>query len=401
MPFPSLKWFIIWLIQHVLPSVNNASTIPHTWKTGNPSWGTGLTDLSTDRRYRTARAPPPPPRLSFSLTHATARDAAVSATKTMRKRCKKPQIFPHAAPPAHHHHPTPPRARSPQKIISAAAAAAAAASASASRLLLHHHHPRVPHGGQEVTDSLAASSSRELWKFCNYYVLVARRSSSGCGGSSGMASSLASASWVVLPPVQARVAAAVAVGPTCRVLLAYTPLLSGSARRRVVGRPLAPPRCSALEDPGPSDGGEGNGRVVEEEVVRRKEQPRRRQRRRPVWRRILFASKKTRSIIILNALTVIYGMLCTLNLWSLLDATHWCESIQIHDYYWTILSISPFGMIRSEWYSGSEGGWSPDGSCSLQHGAVRGLSHSLHPVCDPSNRRSPCTEFRLGAGAVG
>lgn len=132
-----------------------------------------------------------------------------------------------------------------------------------------------------------------------------------------MASSLASTSWVVLPPVQARVAAAVAVGPTCRVLLAYTPLLSGSARRRVVGRPLAPPRCSALEDPGPSDGGEGNGRVVEEgeeEVVRRKEQPRRRQRRRPVWRRILFASKKTRSIIILNALTVIYGMLCTLNL---------------------------------------------------------------------------------------
>uniref|UniRef100_A0A0E0P084 EamA domain-containing protein n=1 Tax=Oryza rufipogon TaxID=4529 RepID=A0A0E0P084_ORYRU len=125
-----------------------------------------------------------------------------------------------------------------------------------------------------------------------------------------MASSLASASWVVLPPVQARVAAAVAVGPTCRVLLAYTPLLSGSARRRVVGRPLAPPRCSALEDPGPSDGGEGNGRVVEEgeeEVVRRKEQPRRRQRRRPVWRRILFASKKTRSIIILNALTVIYA----------------------------------------------------------------------------------------------
>ena len=79
-----------------------------------------------------------------------------------------------------------------------------------------------------------------------------------------MASSLASTSWVVLPPVQARVAAAVAVGPTCRVLLAYTPLLSGSARRRVVGRPLAPPRCSALEDPGPSDGGEGNGRVGEE-----------------------------------------------------------------------------------------------------------------------------------------
>jgi hypothetical protein len=140
------------------------STTPRQFHTHgrreNPSWGTGLTDLSTDRRYRTARAPPP--RLSFSLTHATARDAAVSATKTMRKRCKKPQIFPHAAPPVHHHHPTPPRARSPQKIISAAAAAAAAASASASRLLLHHHHPRVPHGGQEVTDSLAASSSREL-----------------------------------------------------------------------------------------------------------------------------------------------------------------------------------------------------------------------------------------------
>uniref|UniRef100_A0A0E0KI10 EamA domain-containing protein n=1 Tax=Oryza punctata TaxID=4537 RepID=A0A0E0KI10_ORYPU len=127
-----------------------------------------------------------------------------------------------------------------------------------------------------------------------------------------MASSLASASWVVLPPVQTRVAAAAAaaVGPSCRVLLAYTPLLSRSTRRRVVG-PLAPPRCSALEDPGPSAGGEGNGRVVEEgeeEARRRKEQPRRRQRqRRPVWRRILFASKKTRSIIILNALTVIYA----------------------------------------------------------------------------------------------
>jgi hypothetical protein len=44
------------------------------------------------------------------------------------------------------------------------------------------------------------------------------------------------------------------------------------------------------------------------------ERPRRRRRKRerracgrPVWRQILFASKKTQSIIILNALTVVYG----------------------------------------------------------------------------------------------
>uniref|UniRef100_A0A0D9VY02 EamA domain-containing protein n=1 Tax=Leersia perrieri TaxID=77586 RepID=A0A0D9VY02_9ORYZ len=120
-------------------------------------------------------------------------------------------------------------------------------------------------------------------------------------------------SWVVLPPLQPRVmAASAAVGPSSRVLLAYAPL-SRSARRRV--ERLAPPRCSAVEDPGPSaggGGGEGNGVVVEEEEEReevRKKEPlrRRRGRRRPVWSRILFASKKTRSIIVLNALTVIYA----------------------------------------------------------------------------------------------
>ncbi|KAF0910195.1 hypothetical protein E2562_001404 [Oryza meyeriana var. granulata] len=117
--------------------------------------------------------------------------------------------------------------------------------------------------------------------------------------------SLASASWVVLPLMQPRVAASAAGGSSCRVLLAYTPLSrsAGSTRRQRM-MPLAPPRWSALEDPGPSAGGEGS-RVVEEGEEMRKKQPRRR--RRPVWSRILFASKKTRSIIILNALTVIYA----------------------------------------------------------------------------------------------
>ncbi|KAL5210566.1 hypothetical protein ABZP36_006189 [Zizania latifolia] len=118
-----------------------------------------------------------------------------------------------------------------------------------------------------------------------------------------MASSVASASWVVLPPLQPRVAAAAAAasGPACRVLQAFTPLSRSAGSTRRVGL-LAPPRCSALEDPGPGAGGEGD--KVVEEVVARKKRPRR---RRPVWSRILFASKKTRSIIILNVLTVIYA----------------------------------------------------------------------------------------------
>ncbi|CAM0875231.1 unnamed protein product [Alopecurus aequalis] len=115
-----------------------------------------------------------------------------------------------------------------------------------------------------------------------------------------MASSLASASCAL--PLHPRVATAVAAaaaaaaGPSCyRVLLAVAPPRS-AASMRWVGI-LAPLRCSALEDPGA-----GNYEVQKEKGSVRKQA-----RGRPVWRRILFASKKTRSIMILNALTVIYA----------------------------------------------------------------------------------------------
>jgi hypothetical protein len=79
------------------------------------------------------------------------------------------------------------------------------------------------------------------------------------------------------------------------VLLAVAPPRSATSMRRV--GILAPLRCSALEDPGAGS----------EEEKKEKGRVRKQARGRPVWRRILFASKKTRSIMILNALTVIYG----------------------------------------------------------------------------------------------
>ncbi|KAM3310706.1 hypothetical protein ACQJBY_031401 [Aegilops geniculata] len=111
-----------------------------------------------------------------------------------------------------------------------------------------------------------------------------------------MASSLAPASCAL--PLHPRVAtaAAAAAGPSCRVLLAFTaPRSAASVRRAGI---LAPLRCSPLEDPGAT--GREEGRKEKGDVSKRV-------RRRPMWRRILFASKKTRSIMILNALTVIYA----------------------------------------------------------------------------------------------
>ncbi|KAM3294583.1 hypothetical protein ACQJBY_037465 [Aegilops geniculata] len=111
-----------------------------------------------------------------------------------------------------------------------------------------------------------------------------------------MASSLAPASCAL--PLHPRVAtaAAAAAGPSFRVLLAFTaPRSAASVRRAGI---LAPLRCSPLEDPGATgreEGGKEKGDVSK------------RVRGRPMWRRILFASKKTRSIMILNALTVIYA----------------------------------------------------------------------------------------------
>lgn len=113
-----------------------------------------------------------------------------------------------------------------------------------------------------------------------------------------MASSVASASCALTlhPRVATAAAAAAATGPSCcRVLLAVAPPRSAASMRRA--GILAPLRCSALEDPGA--GGE-EGRKEKGSV-------RKQARGRPVWRRILFASKKTRSIMILNALTVIYA----------------------------------------------------------------------------------------------
>ncbi|XP_048569308.1 uncharacterized protein LOC125550369 isoform X2 [Triticum urartu] len=111
-----------------------------------------------------------------------------------------------------------------------------------------------------------------------------------------MASSVAPASCAL--PLHPRVAtaAAAAAGPSCHVLLAFTaPRSAASVRRAGI---LAPLRCSPLEDPGATgrdEGGKEKGGVSK------------RVRGRPMWRRILFASKKTRSIMILNALTVIYA----------------------------------------------------------------------------------------------
>ncbi|TVU45463.1 hypothetical protein EJB05_04950 [Eragrostis curvula] len=116
-----------------------------------------------------------------------------------------------------------------------------------------------------------------------------------------MASSLASASWAL--PLHPGGAAA-AAGLSCHALLAVAaPRLGVSAGQ--ARRILAAPRCAGLEGPVPSGQEEAGEAKVEEEgkkAVRKK-----RASGRPVWRRILFASKKTRSIIILNALTVIYA----------------------------------------------------------------------------------------------
>jgi hypothetical protein len=116
-----------------------------------------------------------------------------------------------------------------------------------------------------------------------------------------MASSIAPASWAL--PLQTGGGGAVAAGPSCRVLLAVTaPRSAASLRRaRVL---VAPPRCAALE----GAGGEEEGAKVEEEAGNKSCERKKRARGRPVWRRILFASKKTRSIIMLNALSVIYGV---------------------------------------------------------------------------------------------
>ncbi|KAG2535869.1 hypothetical protein PVAP13_9NG142100 [Panicum virgatum] len=105
-----------------------------------------------------------------------------------------------------------------------------------------------------------------------------------------MASSIASASWAL--PLQTGGAAA---GPSCRVLLAVAATRSAASLRRA--RVLVAPRCAVPE--GPGAGGEEEGNKSGEE--------KKRAHGRPVWRRILFASKKSRSIIILNALTVIYA----------------------------------------------------------------------------------------------
>ncbi|XP_066328517.1 uncharacterized protein [Miscanthus floridulus] len=109
-----------------------------------------------------------------------------------------------------------------------------------------------------------------------------------------MASSLAPASWAL--PLQTGGAGAAAAGPSCRAMLAVAePRWSASPR---LARVLVAPRCAALDGPGGASG-EAEAKIEEE-----RKKP---ARGRPVWRRVLFASKKTRSIIILNALTVIYA----------------------------------------------------------------------------------------------
>jgi hypothetical protein len=114
----------------------------------------------------------------------------------------------------------------------------------------------------------------------------------------GMASSLAPASWVLL--LQTGGAGAAAAGPSsCRLMLAVAEPRCRWAASPRRARVLVAPRCAALDWPGGS--GEEEAKIEDE----RKKKP---ARGRPVWRRILFASKKTRSIIILNALTVIYGV---------------------------------------------------------------------------------------------
>ncbi|KAL6909433.1 hypothetical protein ACP4OV_001714 [Aristida adscensionis] len=122
------------------------------------------------------------------------------------------------------------------------------------------------------------------------------------------ASSVAPASWALplqpgaAPPAPA---AAAAAGPSCRVLLAVAAPRSAASARRARILVAAPRAALGGAGAGGEEAGEGKKQAEggEKEGVRRKK----RARGRPVWRRILFASKKTRSIIILNALTVIYA----------------------------------------------------------------------------------------------
>lgn len=93
------------------------------------------------------------------------------------------------------------------------------------------------------------------------------------------------------------------------MLAVAAPRSAASLRR---ARVLVAPRCAALE--GPGAGEEEERPKIEEEDGNKSGERKKRARGRPVWRRILFASKKTRSIIMLNALTVIYGVRIFLSL---------------------------------------------------------------------------------------
>jgi len=110
-----------------------------------------------------------------------------------------------------------------------------------------------------------------------------------------MASSLAPASWALPLQMGGAGAAAAAAGPSCRAMLAVAePRWSASPRR---ARVLVAPLCAALDGPGGASG-EAEAKIEEE-----RKKP---ARGRPVWRRILFASKKTRSIIILNRILSLF-----------------------------------------------------------------------------------------------
>nr|CAB3499017.1 unnamed protein product [Digitaria exilis] len=134
---------------------------------------------------------------------------------------------------------------------------------------------------------------------CGITVRSLRCNCSSSSSSLRMASSTASASWA--RRLQAGGAGAPAVGMSCRVLLAVAAPRSAASRRRV--RVILAPRCAALEGTGASAEEEAN---MEDEGNKSGER-KKRARGRPVWKRILFASRKTRSIIMLNALTVIYA----------------------------------------------------------------------------------------------
>ncbi|KAF8733760.1 hypothetical protein HU200_014607 [Digitaria exilis] len=128
-----------------------------------------------------------------------------------------------------------------------------------------------------------------------------------------MASSIASASWA--RRLQVGGAGAAAAGLSCRVLLAVAAPRSTASLLRA--RVLLAPQCAALEGTGASAEEEAN---MEDEGNKSGDR-KKRARGRPVWKRILFASKKTRSIIMLNALAVIYGVRIFLALHTLLKCS--------------------------------------------------------------------------------